>query len=71
MPMDAKKKAELIEEGGVEVDGPILSHLSRSTAGPGAGLESFFLIQVGTVSGWASVSLPGSRLALMGKKLSS
>lgn len=42
MHMDAKKKAELIEEGGVEVDGPILSHLSRSTAGPGAGLESFF-----------------------------
>jgi biotin synthase-related radical SAM superfamily protein len=40
--MDARKKAELIEEGGVEVDGPILSHLSRSTAGPGAGLESFF-----------------------------
>ncbi len=40
--MDARKKAELIEEGGVEADSSILSHLSRSTAGPGAGLESFF-----------------------------
>jgi biotin synthase-related radical SAM superfamily protein len=40
--MDARKKAELIEAGGVEVDDSILPHLSRSTAGPGAGLESFF-----------------------------
>lgn len=42
MLMDARKKAELIEAGGVEVDDSILPHLSRSTAGPGAGLESFF-----------------------------
>jgi biotin synthase-related radical SAM superfamily protein len=42
MPMDARKKAELIEAGGVEIDGSIMPHLSRSTAGPGAGLESFF-----------------------------
>jgi biotin synthase-related radical SAM superfamily protein len=42
MMMDARKKAELIEAGGVEIDESILPHLSRSTAGPGAGLESFF-----------------------------
>jgi biotin synthase-related radical SAM superfamily protein len=42
MRMDARKKAELIEAGGVEIDPSIMPHLSRSTAGPGAGLESFF-----------------------------
>ncbi len=42
MRMDARKKAELISAGGVEIDEPIRSHLSRSTAGPGAGLDSFF-----------------------------
>lgn len=40
--MDAQKKAELIEAGGVEVDESFSPYLSRSTAGPGAGLESFF-----------------------------
>jgi biotin synthase-related radical SAM superfamily protein len=43
MLMDARKKAELIEAGGVEVDESILPYLSSSTAGPGAGLESFFI----------------------------
>ncbi len=43
MRMDAKKKAELIEAGGVEVDESILPCLRRSTAGPGAGLDSFFI----------------------------
>jgi biotin synthase-related radical SAM superfamily protein len=42
MLMDARKKAELVAAGGVEVDASIAPHLSRSTAGPGAGLESFF-----------------------------
>jgi len=36
------EKAELVSAGGVEIDEPIRSHLSRSTAGPGAGLDSFF-----------------------------
>jgi biotin synthase-related radical SAM superfamily protein len=43
MLMDARKKAELIDAGGVEVDESILPYLSSSTAGPGAGLESFFI----------------------------
>lgn len=43
MLMDARKKAELIEAGGVEVDDSILPYLLKSTAGPGAGLESFFI----------------------------
>jgi biotin synthase-related radical SAM superfamily protein len=42
MLLDARKKAELISVGGVEIDEPVRSHLSRSTAGPGAGLDSFF-----------------------------
>ncbi len=42
MLLDARKKAALVAAGGVEIDGPIRSHLSRSTAGPGAGLDSFF-----------------------------
>ncbi|MCD1295695.1 radical SAM protein [Methanocella sp. CWC-04] len=42
MLMDARKKAELIEAGGVEVDDSFMPYLSRSTAGPGAGLSSFF-----------------------------
>jgi biotin synthase-related radical SAM superfamily protein len=42
MLMDARKKAELVAAGGVEVDASIVPYLSRSTAGPGAGLESFF-----------------------------
>lgn len=43
MLMDAEKKAKLIEAGGVEIDDSFLPYLSRSTAGPGAGLESFFI----------------------------
>jgi biotin synthase-related radical SAM superfamily protein len=42
MLLDARKKAELISVGGVEIDEAVISHLSRSTAGPGAGLDSFF-----------------------------
>ncbi len=42
MQMDARKKAELLEAGGVEIDDSIVPHLRKSTAGPGAGLESFF-----------------------------
>jgi biotin synthase-related radical SAM superfamily protein len=42
MEMSAKIKAELIEAGGVEIDDSFLPFLSRSTAGPGAGLSSFF-----------------------------
>jgi biotin synthase-related radical SAM superfamily protein len=42
MRMDARKKAELVAAGGVEIDPSIMPHLSKSTAGPGAGLESFF-----------------------------
>lgn len=43
--MDAavRKKAELIEAGGVTVDGSFDPYKSRSTAGPGAGLESIFI----------------------------
>jgi biotin synthase-related radical SAM superfamily protein len=40
--MDARKKAELVAAGVVEADESVLPYLSRSTAGPGAGLESFF-----------------------------
>lgn len=43
MLMDARKKAELIEAGGVVVDDSILPYLRKSTAGPGAGLDSFFI----------------------------
>ncbi len=38
-----RKKAELIEAGGVTVDGSFDPFKSRSTAGPGAGLESIFV----------------------------
>jgi biotin synthase-related radical SAM superfamily protein len=43
--MDAgvRKKAELIEAGGVTVDSSFDPYKSRSTAGPGAGLESIFV----------------------------
>lgn len=42
MLMDARKKSGLLEAGGVEIDDSFRPYLSRSTAGPGAGLESFF-----------------------------
>lgn len=42
MLLDARKKAELIAAGGVEADAAVRAHLSGSTAGPGAGLDSFF-----------------------------
>ena len=38
-----RKKAELIEAGGVTVDSSFDPYKSRSTAGPGAGLESIFV----------------------------
>jgi biotin synthase-related radical SAM superfamily protein len=38
-----RKKAELIEAGGVTVDSSFDPFKSRSTAGPGAGLESIFV----------------------------
>ncbi len=38
-----RKKAELIEAGGVTVDRSFDPYKSRSTAGPGAGLESIFV----------------------------
>ncbi len=38
-----RKKAVLIEAGGVVVDGTFRPYVSRSTAGPGAGLESIFV----------------------------
>lgn len=41
--MSVSKKAELIETGGVTVDSSFASHQSKSTAGPGAGLESIFV----------------------------
>jgi biotin synthase-related radical SAM superfamily protein len=43
--MDAgvRKKAELIEAGGVKVDSSFDPYKSGSTAGPGAGLESIFV----------------------------
>jgi biotin synthase-related radical SAM superfamily protein len=37
------KKAELIEAGGVVIDPVFRRYISRSTAGPGAGLESIFV----------------------------
>jgi len=43
MDASVRKKAELIEAGGVVVDGTFRPYVSRSTAGPGAGLESIFV----------------------------
>jgi biotin synthase-related radical SAM superfamily protein len=39
----ARKKAELLEAGGVTIDSSFAPYVSRSTAGPGAGLESIFV----------------------------
>lgn len=38
-----KKKAELIEVGGVVIDSSFKPYISKATAGPGAGLESIFV----------------------------
>jgi biotin synthase-related radical SAM superfamily protein len=43
MDTGVRKKAELIEAGGVTVDSSFDPFKSRSTAGPGAGLESIFV----------------------------
>jgi hypothetical protein len=43
MEPGVKIKAELIEAGGVVIDGTFQPYLSRATAGPGAGLESIFV----------------------------
>ncbi len=43
MDTGVRKKAELIEAGGVTVDASFDPYKSRSTAGPGAGLESIFV----------------------------
>ncbi|HUL61843.1 MAG TPA: radical SAM protein [Methanocella sp.] len=43
MEESVRKKAELIEAGGVTVDSSFDPFKSRSTAGPGAGLESIFV----------------------------
>lgn len=43
METSVRKKAELIEVGGTTVDDSFLPYKSRSTAGPGAGLESIFV----------------------------
>ncbi len=43
MDASVRKKAELIEAGGVTVDSSFDPYKSRSTAGPGAGLESIFV----------------------------
>ncbi len=43
MDLSAKKKAELIEVGGVTVDSAFLPFKSKATAGPGAGGESIFV----------------------------
>jgi biotin synthase-related radical SAM superfamily protein len=43
MDSSVRKKAELIEAGGVTIDGSFEPYVSRSTAGPGAGLESIFV----------------------------
>ncbi len=43
METSVRKKAELIETGGVVVDSSFMPYISRATAGPGAGLESIFV----------------------------
>jgi biotin synthase-related radical SAM superfamily protein len=43
MELSIKMKAELIEAGGVTVDGSFGPFKCRATAGPGAGLESIFV----------------------------
>ncbi len=43
MEASVKKKAELIETGGVVIDRTFRPYVSRATAGPGAGLESIFV----------------------------
>jgi biotin synthase-related radical SAM superfamily protein len=43
MEPSVKKKAELIEEGGVVIDQSFRPFVSKATAGPGAGLESIFV----------------------------
>lgn len=43
MDVSVKKKAELIEAGGVVIDGTFRPYVSRATAGPGAGGESIFV----------------------------
>ncbi|CAJ36802.1 radical SAM protein [Methanocella arvoryzae] len=43
MESSVRKKAELIETGGVTVDSSFAPYKSKATAGPGAGLESIFV----------------------------
>jgi biotin synthase-related radical SAM superfamily protein len=43
MELSVRKKAELIETGGVVIDESFRPYISKSTAGPGAGLESIFV----------------------------
>lgn len=43
MEVSVKKKAELIETGGVVIDSSFRPYVTRATAGPGAGLESIFV----------------------------
>ncbi|MDI6895829.1 radical SAM protein [Methanocella conradii] len=43
MEVSVKKKAELIEAGGVVIDSSFRPYVTRATAGPGAGLESIFV----------------------------
>jgi len=43
MESSVRKKAELIETGGVVIDSSFRPFVSKATAGPGAGLESIFV----------------------------
>jgi biotin synthase-related radical SAM superfamily protein len=43
MESSVRKKAELIETGGVVIDESFRPYVSKATAGPGAGLESIFV----------------------------
>jgi biotin synthase-related radical SAM superfamily protein len=43
MELSVRKKAELIETGGVVIDDSFRPYVSKATAGPGAGLESIFV----------------------------
>ncbi len=47
MEPSVKKKAELIEAGGVVIDRTFRPYVSTATAGPGAGLESIFVSLAG------------------------
>jgi len=53
MESSVKKKAELIETGGVVIDSSFRPFVSKATAGPGAGLESIFVNVDGHRSGLA------------------